>query len=638
MNAVPRDVDRWRQTLATEVHYSYQPVLDLSDSTTLYVEALVRWRNETEAFSPSDVLTQLVSAEHVDLFTSAGLDRVLADLPRLERIFGPDTSVGLNLSSLQLTRGRPTLDLIEAALERHGADPARLRIEVVEDVEAAALPALKPHLRRLRSMGCKVMLDDFGTGASSLIALTDLAYDGLKIDQKFVYGVTSQPAARSVIEAIVNFGARENIEIVAEGVEDAIVLSELERIGCHLVQGFLFGEPVSLDELGPRRLPPFNRPSRRETRAPDPEELAEIATQVAELAPRSHLISFERQIASMEGLESRLAPFTGDAADNLRCDLFAAMTITALYNGREERAMSLGLRASSLAERQGRPGTAAQMLAAIATVPTPSGSSRFVGLEALARALQIRASGELSPDELATLNNILGATLANMGMLPRAASWWNKTIELSLDSDLQGDTFASINLIAAELTRFEDEELTFNDVSSGESMVRLERALEKLSTSRHASVGIYEALHAQCAAAWGRLDEAIRHLGQWKTEPARDILATAAVLRARAMISRAQGDNDAFAAHARELVQMLEGRAMMSHHLFRAERLLVDALVRVGRHEEAVEIQRRLLSEVTALSAQRSSNLFDWLQIRIDFDLQFVHLLDFLGFEGHTGT
>lgn len=616
-----------------EVSYVYQPVVSLNDSVVRYVEGLVRWRRDGTNHPPADLLAQLTTPRLVDEFTRLGLAHLLGDLRRIKRLFGATTSLGFNLSWAQLQRGAETVAIVQQALETFDVAPTDLRIEVVEDVSAVDLDEVRRPLQDLRAMGLKVMLDDFGMGASSLAALTDIPYDGIKIDRHFVSAIYSHPPARSVIEAVVTFGRSADIEVVAEGVEDAIILNELTRVGCELVQGFFFGHPIPIDALRPtdkmrfeRRLAP---PSGAAT--PTAAEITRLTEEIKALEPRTTSRTFDQLSEVHAAIERQLQAFDIDAVAPLRLELLQNMAIAAMYCGDNDAALNWGLWASSMAEEQGKLGISAQMLALMSTVPSTSTSSRFVGVEALARCMQLRATAEISNEEMSMLDNTLGATLGYLGMTDRAADWWNKAVENNLASDHPGDAFACVNLVESELARLEMENTSGHPPE--ESRARIDRALAKLFRSKQSLPGVREALQARYRVVLGDIAGATSQLQNLQLEAPLGTVGNFVISRAHAMLAQARGDNVEFLRMSNELCDSLGNTTMLRHHRMAAERLRVDAMTRNGLLDQAIAAQEALLDEQAQILTERSSSMFDFLQVRVDFDLQFAHLLNFLGFE-----
>jgi Amt family ammonium transporter len=151
----------------------------------------------------------------------------------------------LNLSGRTVME-RNFADVIEAAIARHGADPALLTFEVTESAPALDLPSANSLAARLASIGARVALDDFGTGYGSLSYLLRLPVHVVKIAREFVADVAVDERSRAIVCSVVAMAHRLGQKTVAEGVESEIALDALRECGVDLAQGFHIGPPQQL--------------------------------------------------------------------------------------------------------------------------------------------------------------------------------------------------------------------------------------------------------------------------------------------------------------------------------------------------------------------------------------------------------
>ena len=152
-------------------------------------------------------------------------------------------TVAVNLSPLQLLS--PSLPgMISEALAKARLPANRLELEVTETVFLNDSVATLDVLKRLRSIGVRIALDDFGTGYSSLGYLNRTIFNKLKIDGSFVRGAATRPETVSIIQAIVTLANSFQMTITAEGVETHEDYRRMAELGCHQIQGYLFGRPV----------------------------------------------------------------------------------------------------------------------------------------------------------------------------------------------------------------------------------------------------------------------------------------------------------------------------------------------------------------------------------------------------------
>ena len=153
-----------------------------------------------------------------------------------------DMRVSVNLSPRQF-RQPDLVARVAAILEESGLAPHWLKLEVTETVMIDHVPAAAAVLERLRTLGIQVVLDDFGTGCSSLSFVHGLPFTRIKIDRGFVHGLGDRPEALAVVRALAGLCASLGVTVTAEGVESHQQLALLSAENCFEVQGFLFSRP-----------------------------------------------------------------------------------------------------------------------------------------------------------------------------------------------------------------------------------------------------------------------------------------------------------------------------------------------------------------------------------------------------------
>ncbi|MDB5295510.1 MAG: hypothetical protein JWO31_1493, partial [Phycisphaerales bacterium] len=246
-----------------ELHY--QPQVD-AGGRIVGVEALARWFHPTLGRVPPDRF--VAAAERSGLIVPFGrwaLREATAQAKAWAARHGPAAPrVAVNVSAVQFA-DPGLVDDVTAALAAAALSPGQLELELTETVLMADADDASARIARLREMGVVVAIDDFGTGYSSLAYLHRLTIDTLKIDRSFVAGIAAErrppgapkpePAAASgaaVTRAIVSMGRSLGMTVLAEGVETEAQRALLARMGCHLMQGYLFSPPVppgQIDEM-----------------------------------------------------------------------------------------------------------------------------------------------------------------------------------------------------------------------------------------------------------------------------------------------------------------------------------------------------------------------------------------------------
>jgi EAL domain-containing protein (putative c-di-GMP-specific phosphodiesterase class I) len=168
-----------------------------------------------------------------------------------------DISVACNVSAIQF-RQADFVQSVAKALDDTAFDPARLELELTESVVVADADQAENSIMELRSMGVKLALDDFGTGYSSLIYLRRFAFDKIKLDKSFLDSLEDTGESAILVHSIVHLGRALGLTVTAEGVETTEQQRFLQAVGCHLLQGYLFSNPVQADKM--TRLIAMERP------------------------------------------------------------------------------------------------------------------------------------------------------------------------------------------------------------------------------------------------------------------------------------------------------------------------------------------------------------------------------------------
>jgi diguanylate cyclase (GGDEF)-like protein/PAS domain S-box-containing protein len=225
----------------------YQPQVALPGGTVTGVEALIRWQHPRHGLMPPEEFLGL--AEETGLIVSVSQWALNAALAQ-SKLWGSrrplPVAVNISMQNLQA----PNLpELIGGLLERHQVKPEMLKIEVTETVLMADPVGSGEVVGRLRAMGVKVSIDDFGAGYSSLSYLKQLEVDELKIDRSFVVGITPHADEVAIVRSAIDFGHSLGLNVIAEGVETQVAWKILSELGCDGIQGFLITRPLPARQL-----------------------------------------------------------------------------------------------------------------------------------------------------------------------------------------------------------------------------------------------------------------------------------------------------------------------------------------------------------------------------------------------------
>ena len=227
----------------------YQPQIDLKSGRIIGAEALVRWnRPQFGLVQPGAFLPRAEENGLMRPITEWVLGEACRAARRWQTHHGTGVPVAVNLSPSQLTDGR-TPRAVSAALSAAGLDPRFLELEITESTLLDQIDCAAGDLARVRDMGVRIAMDDFGVGYSSLSYVKRLPVTRIKIDQCFVRDLHQSLSDLAIVRAIVHLGHGLGLEILAEGVETASQAQQLREEGCDFGQGYHFARPMPEDEF-----------------------------------------------------------------------------------------------------------------------------------------------------------------------------------------------------------------------------------------------------------------------------------------------------------------------------------------------------------------------------------------------------
>ena len=231
--------------VAGQLQLYYQPLVNPSSGDVRCFEALLRW------FHPR--LGEVPPSEFVPLAEESGLIGPLgewvlrsacADAAKWPKQF----RVAVNLSPIQF-KNVNLVKVILSSLAASGLPTSRLELEITESLLLEDNAKTIAMLHELRSLGIRIVMDDFGTGFSSLSYLRSFPFDKIKIDKSFIHDMSNSDDSVAIVKAIIDLARALKIDVVAEGVETAAQLERLVAEGCSEVQGNYFSEPKPIESF-----------------------------------------------------------------------------------------------------------------------------------------------------------------------------------------------------------------------------------------------------------------------------------------------------------------------------------------------------------------------------------------------------
>ncbi|MEO6408122.1 MAG: EAL domain-containing protein [Burkholderiaceae bacterium] len=228
-----------------ELELHYQPIVGLGQRQVVGFEALLRWHHPVRGMVAPDIFIPL--AEDTGLIDSIG-EWVLNEAFAQASHWPPSIGIAVNLSPVQLKNGN-LVAVVSGALQRSGLAANRVDLEITESVLLAENSINVATLHRLRGLGVRISLDDFGVGYSSLSYLRSFPFKKLKIDRSFIRDVVGNREAVAIVRAMTTLGKSLDMLITAEGIETEEQYACVRELGCDEAQGYLLSAPRPAAEI-----------------------------------------------------------------------------------------------------------------------------------------------------------------------------------------------------------------------------------------------------------------------------------------------------------------------------------------------------------------------------------------------------
>lgn len=224
-----------------------QPQYDINHNLRGF-EVLARIKDKEGVFiSPMDFIPVAEKSGLVDQIDMRVFHQAAKFLE--EAIAGgrENISISVNISVKHLLKNN-FIDEIKEVLSTYAIKPKNLEIEITESVMIESVERAKAVIEEVKQLGIMVAIDDFGTGYSSLSYLHNFPANLLKIDKSFIDAMSEGESSQKYVESIISIGHVLGLEVISEGVETEEQLAILKGIGCDLIQGYIWGRPVPIEE------------------------------------------------------------------------------------------------------------------------------------------------------------------------------------------------------------------------------------------------------------------------------------------------------------------------------------------------------------------------------------------------------
>jgi diguanylate cyclase (GGDEF)-like protein len=234
-----------RANIVEEFTVVFQPIIDIRRQRTVAFEALARWVSpELGSVSPCHFIAVAERIGLINRLTLPLLEKALA----AASAWPQPMRLSFNLSAHDCG-SEDAVQKIIALVKRSQFDPRRLDFEITETAVIQDIVQTQRAISLFRQLGCGISLDDFGTGYSSLSQIHALSLTKLKIDRSFITNIHQDPASYKIVKSLLALSQDMALECITEGVETDDELNALKTLGCTLVQGYLFSEPLAAEKV-----------------------------------------------------------------------------------------------------------------------------------------------------------------------------------------------------------------------------------------------------------------------------------------------------------------------------------------------------------------------------------------------------
>lgn len=272
-NNISTEVELRRAIAQAQFELHYQPQIDLRTGSIAGAEALLRWNRPERGLTFPNAFIDI--AEDTGLINELGawvLKAACSQASDWQKGGSGPLRISVNLSPVQFLR-QDVVQLVDEAVKATGLNPAYLELELTEGSLLRDVERTKQVLEKLKNLGVRIAIDDFGVGFSSLSYLKNFPVDTLKIDRSFVSSLLAGSRDEAIVKAIISLAQSLELKVVAEGVETEFQLACLLNHDCDEAQGYLFSRPVSslafeaLLQADPQYLAPRGVPSKKAQRS-----------------------------------------------------------------------------------------------------------------------------------------------------------------------------------------------------------------------------------------------------------------------------------------------------------------------------------------------------------------------------------
>lgn len=233
---------------AQKLQLWFQPQIDLQTNKVIGCEGLLRWQTENGNMISPNIFIPI--AEHSGLIIEIGdwvIEQACREIKQLENLGVTQVKISVNVSIAQFRDPTFTQKLVHT-IESFNVNPELIEFEITESILMDNPKAVIQVLNELKAYGIQIALDDFGTGFSSLSYLNKLPLSRMKIDRAFIQDMDSENG-KVIVQTILSLGQKLKLATIAEGVETQVQAQYLTKLGCDIIQGYLYSKPLPQNEF-----------------------------------------------------------------------------------------------------------------------------------------------------------------------------------------------------------------------------------------------------------------------------------------------------------------------------------------------------------------------------------------------------
>lgn len=228
-----------------EFQLYYQPKVHAAYHSLIGAEALMRWHtSDGKIIMPEQFIDVAERNEVIKPMTWWAIKSAVGRLARWPK----ELAIAVNVPPNLLLEDE-IFSVVQDSLDIYGVEPHRLNLEVTESIMVDNQEIMLSQLARLKEVGVKISLDDFGTGFSSLSYFRDLPVDEIKIDKSFVMRMLQSEKDLAIVKAVIDLAHNFSLKVVAEGVEDQHIAARLADLRCDVLQGYFFDKPIPAEQF-----------------------------------------------------------------------------------------------------------------------------------------------------------------------------------------------------------------------------------------------------------------------------------------------------------------------------------------------------------------------------------------------------